>query len=348
MRCMASVALSMTESFRTEIYPEYKANRDPAPPELKRQFEQCRRFVRALGVMEHSSPAYEADDLIGTLVHHGREKGRASTIVTRDKDLTQLLTKQDIFWDYAGKGKLGYQEIPGSFGVWPEQIADFLALAGDAVDNIKGVPGVGKKTATGLLEHFGSLDEIYANLDRVHEVNVRGAKTLAAKLDTHKEDAYLARQTWRDQCFVRRSRNRHGAAAPGRAGLGYLPLLAPGGPDMPDWSPIYQQLYDEGVRLRGDPVPTPVSGGDISAAWRLATDDGDLFMKTGPLSAVEMFAAEAEGLSEIAQTGTIHVPQLIASGATGTAVFLALEWLDLERADAATAPRNQQALWLAP
>jgi len=77
---------------------------------------------------------------------------------------------------------------------WPEQIADFLALAGDAVDNIKGVPGVGKKTATGLLEHFGSLDEIYANLDRVHEVNVRGAKTLAAKLDTHKEDAYLARR----------------------------------------------------------------------------------------------------------------------------------------------------------
>jgi len=185
---------SMTESFRTEIYPEYKANRDPAPPELKRQFEQCRRFVRALGLMEHSSPAYEADDLIGTLVHHGREKGRPSTIVTRDKDLTQLLSKQDIFWDFAGKGKLCYEEIPDSFGVWPEQIADFLALAGDAVDNIKGVPGVGKKTATGLLEHFGSLDKIYANLDRVHEVNVRGAKTLAAKLDTHKEDAYLARR----------------------------------------------------------------------------------------------------------------------------------------------------------
>ena len=185
---------SMTESFRTEIYPEYKANRDPAPPELKRQFELCRRFVRALGVMEHSSPAYEADDLIGTLVHHGRKQGRPSTIVTRDKDLTQLISKQDIFWDFAGKGKLSYEEIPGSFGVWPEQIADFLALAGDAVDNIKGVPGVGKKTATGLLEHFGSLEEIYANLDRVHEVNVRGSKTLAAKLDAHKEDAYLARR----------------------------------------------------------------------------------------------------------------------------------------------------------
>jgi len=141
---------SLTESFRTEIYPLYKANREPAPADLKRQFEQCRRFVRALGVMEHSSPVYEADDLIGTLVHHGRRNGRPSTIVTRDKDLTQLLGKEDVFWDFAGKGKLRYEQIADSFGVCPEQIADFLALAGDAVDNIKGVPGVGKKTATML------------------------------------------------------------------------------------------------------------------------------------------------------------------------------------------------------
>ncbi len=185
---------SLTDSFRKEIYPEYKANRDPAPPELKRQFEQCRRYVRALGVMECSSPAYEADDLIGTLVYHGREKGRPSTIVTRDKDLTQLVSKDDVFWDFAGKGKLRYEQIPDSFGVWPEQIADFLALAGDAVDNIKGVPGVGKKTATVLLQHFGSLEKIYDNLDTVHEVNVRGAKTLGAKLEAHKEDADLARR----------------------------------------------------------------------------------------------------------------------------------------------------------
>lgn len=185
---------SLSKSFRSEIYPLYKANRDPAPPELKRQFELCRRYVRALGVMEHASPKYEADDLIGTLVTHGRNKGRASTIVSRDKDLTQLLTKEDVFWDFSGKGKLGYDEIPESFGVWPEQIADFLALAGDAVDNIKGVPGVGKKTAVGLLDHFGSLEAIYDNLDRVHEVKVRGAKTLATKLETHRDDAMLARR----------------------------------------------------------------------------------------------------------------------------------------------------------
>ncbi len=185
---------SLTSSFRTEIYPEYKANRDPAPEELKRQFGQCRRFTRALGVLECAHPRYEADDLIGTLVSEGRAAGIPSTIVTRDKDLAQLVSKEDVFWDFAGKGKVRYDDIPEYFGVWPEQIADFLALAGDAVDNIKGVPGVGRKTAIALLEHFGSLEAVYENLEAVHEVNVRGAKTLGPKLETHRDAAMLARQ----------------------------------------------------------------------------------------------------------------------------------------------------------
>ncbi len=185
---------SRATTFRTDIYPEYKANRDPAPADLKRQFVQCRQFARALGLMECSSPRFEADDLIGALVEHGRRNGRASTIVTRDKDLTQLLSRDDVFWDFAGKGKLGYDRIPEVFGVWPEQIADFLALAGDSVDNIPGVPGVGKKTAEALLKHFGTLDKIYDNLDKVHEVEVRGARTLGAKLESNKAAADLARK----------------------------------------------------------------------------------------------------------------------------------------------------------
>lgn len=185
---------SLTTSFRTTIYPEYKANREPAPVELKRQFSQCRRYSEALGLMNCAHPEYEADDLIGTLVEHGRRIGRPSTVVTRDKDLAQLLGRDDVFWDFAGKGKIGYDKVPEVFGVWPEQIADFLALAGDSVDNIPGVPGVGKKTASALLGHFGSLEDIYANLDKVHEVEVRGAKTLGAKLDTHRDAAVLARK----------------------------------------------------------------------------------------------------------------------------------------------------------
>lgn len=185
---------SLSSSFRTTIYPQYKANREPAPEDLRRQFAMCRRYAAALGLMQCADPEYEADDLIGTLVLAGRLQGRPSTIVSRDKDLTQLLTKADFFWDFAGKGKLGYDRIPEVFGVWPEQIADFLALAGDAVDNIPGVPGVGKKTAGALLQHFGSLDNVYANLDNIHEVKVRGAKTLGAKLGTHREAALLARK----------------------------------------------------------------------------------------------------------------------------------------------------------
>ena len=185
---------SLTTSFRTQIYPEYKANRDPAPEELKRQFGQCRRYTRALGLLEWGSPEYEADDLIGTLVEHGRTVHRPSTIVRRDKDLAQLLGQEDVFWDFAGKGKIRYEQVRDVFGVVPEQIADFLALAGDAVDNIKGVPGVGKKTASVLLEQFGSLENIYNNLDRVHEINVRGAKTLGVKLDTHRDAAFLSRK----------------------------------------------------------------------------------------------------------------------------------------------------------
>jgi len=185
---------SLSKSFRNEIYPEYKANRDPAPPELKRQFGQCRRFASALGLLECSHPRYEADDLIGTLGMEGRENGNTSTVVTRDKDMAQLIAKGDEFWVFAGKGKVSYDQIPDYFGVWPEQVADFLALAGDAVDNIKGVPGIGKKTATALLQHFGSLDNMYGSLDAVHQVNVRGAKTLGQKLANHKQDALLARQ----------------------------------------------------------------------------------------------------------------------------------------------------------
>jgi 5'-3' exonuclease len=200
--CLAVIFDAARVTFRNDIYPDYKANREPAPEELKRQFGQCRRFVSALGLMNCADPLYEADDLIGTLVEHGRRNGRPSTIVSRDKDLTQLLTKDDIFWDFAGKGKLGYDHILEVFGVRPEQIADFLALAGDSVDNIPGVPGVGKKTAAALLAHFGTLEDVYTNLDRIHEVAVRGAKTLGAKLATHRDAAMLARQLTGIACDV--------------------------------------------------------------------------------------------------------------------------------------------------
>jgi DNA polymerase I len=185
---------SLATSFRNAIFPAYKQNREPAPPELKRQFGLCRELCRLLGVAEFGSPTHEADDIIGTIATRLRAAGHTAVVVTRDKDLAQLIRDGDHYWDYAGERRFAYGDIAGQFGVRPERMADFLALTGDSVDNIPGVPGVGPKTAAALLSAFASLEEIYAGLDRVGALPVRGAAKLAAKLELHREAAYFARR----------------------------------------------------------------------------------------------------------------------------------------------------------
>jgi len=184
---------SLESSFRNEIYPPYKANRDPAPPELERQFGLCREVCRLLGVAEFADDSYEADDIIGCIATRMRSRGHASVLVTRDKDLAQLIRERDEFWDFAGDRRLAYHEIEGHFGVRPERMADFLALTGDSVDNIPGVPGVGRKTAAALLRVFGSLEEIYDDLESVRTLPIRGAAKLPERLLEHRDAAYLAR-----------------------------------------------------------------------------------------------------------------------------------------------------------
>jgi len=193
---------SHANCFRNDIYPEYKANRDPAPEELKQQFERCRQVTRALGLRDFAEQRYEADDIIGTLVTTMRRKGMRSTILSRDKDLAQLLDVGDVMWDFAGGKRTHYKDVPDKYGVRAEQIVDFLALAGDSVDNIPGVRGVGAKTAAALLNHFDSMDDIYARLDEVASVPVRGAGTLAKKLAVSKEAALMSRRLTKIECAV--------------------------------------------------------------------------------------------------------------------------------------------------
>ncbi|MGH8244582.1 MAG: 5'-3' exonuclease [Steroidobacteraceae bacterium] len=185
---------SLATSFRNEIYPAYKKNREPAPPDLKRQFGLCRELCRLLGIAEFGSPTHEADDIIGTIATRLRAAGHRAVLVTRDKDLAQLVRDGDHYWDYAGARRFAYCDIEGQFGVRPERMADFLALMGDSVDNIPGVPGVGPKTAAVLLSAFASLEELYEGLDRVGALPIRGAARLAEKLLLHREAAYLARR----------------------------------------------------------------------------------------------------------------------------------------------------------
>ena len=191
---------SLAGSFRSRIFPAYKANREPAPPGLKEQFARCRELCRHFGAAEFGSAEYEADDIIGTLATRLRVAGFRSTLVTRDKDLAQLVREGDEFWDYMAEQRLRYGDIAARFGVCPERIADFLALTGDAVDNIPGVPGVGRKTASVLLASFESLDDLYANLNRVATLEVRGAGGLGARLLEHRGAAYLARELTRIAC----------------------------------------------------------------------------------------------------------------------------------------------------
>lgn len=194
--------ISLSSSFRNEIYPEYKANRDPAPEELKRQFAWARSMSEAMGFKCYADERFEADDLIGTLASHWRERGHSIHIVTGDKDLAQLLGEGDTWWDFARNTRLGPSGVFEKFGVEPAQIADYLALTGDAVDNIPGVPGVGPKTASALLAHFGTLDAIFERLGEIAHLSFRGAKSLAPKLEQHRDKATLARQLTGIECAV--------------------------------------------------------------------------------------------------------------------------------------------------
>jgi 5'-3' exonuclease len=185
---------SLTTSYRNEIYPEYKANRDPAPEELKRQFAWARAVAEAMGLSCYSDPRYEADDLIGTLAEYWRGRGHPICVVSSDKDLTQLVRDADIWWDFSRNQRMGPTHISAKFGVRPEQMADYLALTGDSVDNIPGVPGVGPKSAAALLDHFDDLDQLYERLEEVESLPIRGAKSLRTRLDEHRAAAELARR----------------------------------------------------------------------------------------------------------------------------------------------------------
>ncbi len=188
---------SLTTSFRNAIYPAYKANRELPPPDLERQFVQCRAITEALGIQVMIDHNFEADDLIGSTVWNLRALGWRSVIVSADKDFGQLLGEHDEQWDYARSARWGPAGVHEKLGVHPHQVADYLALCGDAVDNIPGVPGVGAKTAAALLSHFGSLDILLDRIDEVAFLRLRGAATCAAKLREHAEQARLYRRLTR-------------------------------------------------------------------------------------------------------------------------------------------------------
>jgi DNA polymerase-1 len=152
----AHIAIAFDEAldscFRNRLYPAYKANRDPAPEELRRQFTHCKALCAALGLSVLAHGEYEADDLIGSALHAARPQGFRGIIVSADKDLSQLLQEHDEQWDFARGQRWGMHGVKARHGVEARQIADYLALTGDAVDNI---PGEVRRRAAGALRRSG-------------------------------------------------------------------------------------------------------------------------------------------------------------------------------------------------
>ncbi|MFL6262675.1 MAG: 5'-3' exonuclease H3TH domain-containing protein [Thermoanaerobaculia bacterium] len=185
---------NLNSSFRNEVYPAYKEQRDPPPPEIEAQIDGCMEIAAAIGAATLIDDRYEADDLIGALCAGLEKAGHGAVIVTSDKDLAQLVTERTTLLDF-GKGlRLDAAAVFEKFGVRPDQIIDYLGLAGDTVDNIPGVKGIGPKSAAELLQRYGSLEGIYEKLDDLPWSKVRGAKSLHAKLAASREMAFLSKQ----------------------------------------------------------------------------------------------------------------------------------------------------------
>ena len=180
------------KTFRDEMFEQYKSHRPPMPDDLRKQIQPLHDIIRALGIPLLVIEGVEADDVIGTLAVAASKANQKVLISTGDKDMAQLVDDNIILINTMNNTLLDRDAVIEKYGIPPELIIDYLALMGDSADNIPGVAGVGEKTALGLLQGIGSMAEIYANLDKVAELPIRGAKKLGDKLLAEKEMADLS------------------------------------------------------------------------------------------------------------------------------------------------------------
>ncbi|QFU77847.1 flap endonuclease [Halioglobus maricola] len=186
---------SLGTCFRNEIFADYKASRELPDQALAFQLRACRTVTELAGIPCYGGARYEADDYLATLARLAAERGTAATVVTRDKDLGQLLDHPDTtWWDFAADQFLDATAFHQRFGVRPAQFADYLALVGDSVDDIPGVPGVGPKTAAALLSARETLEGIASDFAGVADLPVRGATKLADKLSAHWPQVLVSRK----------------------------------------------------------------------------------------------------------------------------------------------------------
>jgi len=199
---IAVVFDSARKTFRDDLFEDYKANRVETPTDLQVQIPYIHRAVSAFRINSIVIDGYEADDVIGTLAIRGARDKFNVVIVTGDKDFMQLVSSNITLWDTMRDRRTGPREVRDRFGVEPRALIDIMALMGDAIDNVKGVPGVGEKTASALIRHFGSTEALFAGLDRIEETKIRGAKKVAGLVLEHRGEVELARKLVRIETDV--------------------------------------------------------------------------------------------------------------------------------------------------
>jgi DNA polymerase-1 len=191
------------KTFRDDIYKEYKANRPPMPDELRSQIAPLHEIVKAMGFPIIVEDGVEADDVIGTLARQASAQGIECVISTGDKDMAQLVDDHVTLINTMTNTAMDKAGVVEKFGVPAELIIDYLAMKGDKVDNIPGIPGVGDKSAVAMLNGIGGLKEIYANLDKVASLEFRGAKTMGAKMAQYEEQAMLSYELATIECALK-------------------------------------------------------------------------------------------------------------------------------------------------
>lgn len=184
---------SLGECFRNTIYADYKSSRVLPDDALAFQLQTCKQVCQVLGLATYASKQFEADDLLASAAHACREAGRPAWVISADKDLAQLLIDgQDRLWDYDRKPALCRQGFMAERGFDPRRVAELLAITGDAVDDIPGVPGIGEKTAAALLQCYASLGQILDQPESIAHCGIRGAARVAQKIADYSEQIRLA------------------------------------------------------------------------------------------------------------------------------------------------------------
>ncbi len=289
---MAVVFDAKGKTFRDELFEQYKANRPPMPDDLRAQVRPLHDLIRAMGLPLIIEDGVEADDVIGTFARLFSADNKAVLISTGDKDMAQLVNPHVTLINTMNDALYDIEGVQKKFGVGPELIIDFLALMGDKVDNIPGVPGVGEKTALALLTGLGSLQNIYDNLDKVAELEFRGAKTMGKKLEEHREQAFLSYElaTIKVDCEL-------------HEGLDELKLRQP---EVEKLAEYYRDLEFKGwlVELLDGQDPAADGAVDLSPeqpiardAYEMVLDEAQLDAWVEKLGAADLFAFDTETTS---------------------------------------------------